>query len=83
MNVSVTRQDALQIPHGRAFMPSRGSVTVHGIPCSLHVRTKQAALPKVAGDLIDLDYHSPVPEYPDFEGPAQPGSSFRDVPRLQ
>ena len=36
-------------------------------------RSKGSALPEVQSDLIDMDYDSPLPQYPDFVGDAQPG----------
>eukprot|EP00438_Fugacium_kawagutii_P007897 Skav203679 [mRNA] locus=scaffold259:79647:87827:+ [translate_table: standard] len=35
--------------------------------------SRGTALPEVTSDLIDMDYDSPVPQYPDFVGEAQPG----------
>lgn len=37
------------------------------------MRSKRSALPEVQSDLIDMDYDSPVLQYPDFVGEAQPG----------
>ncbi|CAK9048843.1 unnamed protein product [Durusdinium trenchii] len=39
------------------------------------MRTTHAELPEVPQQLIDVDYDSPQPPYPDFVGPATPGDA--------